>query len=184
MPNWCYNRIDVYGEEDTVEQIKEIHDIFENHSDPFNQIFPMPDWKNTPNEDGELPVLKQEFNKDGKLMWETYNFPDGKNDDRWYMWCVNNWGTKWQPDIADIEYADSEQLQLTFNTAWSPPEGIVEKLREKYPDLSFSCFYDEPGCQVAGYYQDSLESVHMGLHCVTPPIIIKTYITPKHYEKD
>ena len=110
MPNWCYNRVKVYGDEDTVEQIKEIHDIFENHSDPFNQIFPMPDWKNTPNEDGELPVLKQEFNKDGKLMWETYNFPDGKNDDRWYMWCVNNWGTKWEPDIADIEYADSEQL--------------------------------------------------------------------------
>ena len=152
MPNWCYNRIDVYGEEDTVEQIKEIHDIFENHSDPFNQIFPMPDWKNTPNEDGELPVLKQEFNKDGKLMWETYNFPDGKNDDRWYMWCVNNWGTKWEPDIADIEYADSEQLQLTFNTAWSPPEGIVEKLREKYPELTFQCFYDEPGCEIAGYY--------------------------------
>ena len=51
-----------------------------------------------------------------------------------------------------IEYQDSEQLQLTFSTAWSPPEGIVEKLREKYPDLSFSCFYDEPGCEVAGYY--------------------------------
>jgi len=25
-------------------------------------------------------------------------------------------------------------------------------LREKYPDLSFSCFYDEPGMEVAGYY--------------------------------
>ena len=85
-------------------------------------------------------------------MWETYNFPDGKNDDRWYHWCIANWGTKWEPDIADIEFEDSEHLQLTFSTAWSPPEGIVEKLREKYPDLSFSCFYDEPGCQVAGYY--------------------------------
>ena len=22
-------------------------------------------------------------------------FPDGKNDDRWYHWCVENWDTKW-----------------------------------------------------------------------------------------
>ena len=28
-------------------------------------------------------------------MWETYNFPDGKNDDRWYHWNIQNWGTKW-----------------------------------------------------------------------------------------
>ena len=48
MPNWCYNRIDVYGDEDTVDQIKEIHDIFDNHTDPFNQIFPIPDFKNIP----------------------------------------------------------------------------------------------------------------------------------------
>ena len=152
MPNWCYNRIDVYGDEDTVDQIKEIHDIFADEKQPFNQIFPIPDFKNIPNEKGELPKLEQHKGKDGEVMFETYNFPDGKNDDRWYHWCISNWGTKWEPDIADIEYADSEQLQLTFSTAWSPPEGIVEKLREKYPDLSFSCFYDEPGCQVAGYY--------------------------------
>ena len=46
MPNWCYNnRIQVYGDTDTVEQVKEIHDIFEKHPDPFNQIFPIPDFK-------------------------------------------------------------------------------------------------------------------------------------------
>ena len=28
----------------------------------------------------------------------------------------------------------------------------IEKLKEKYPELSFSCFYDEPGMEVAGYY--------------------------------
>ena len=80
------------------------------------------------------------------------NFPDGKNDDRWYHWCVDNWGTKWEPDMNEIGYEDSEILELTFNTAWSPPEGVVEKMREKYPKLTFQCFYDEPGCEIAGYY--------------------------------
>ena len=152
MPNWCYNRIQVYGDETTLDQVKEIHDIFENHSDPFNQIFPIPDFKNIPNEKGELPKLEQRLNPDGSVFYETYNFPDGTNDDRWYHWCVENWGTKWDVSELDIEYMDDEQLTLTFSTAWSPPEGVVEKLKDKYPDLSFSCFYDEPGCQVAGYY--------------------------------
>ena len=88
---------------------------------------------------------------DGSLFWETYNFPDGKNDDRWYHWCIENWGTKWDVSELDIEY-DDEQLELTFSTAWSPPEGIMQELKDKYPDLSFSCFYDEPGMEVAGYY--------------------------------
>ena len=152
MPNWCYNRISVYGDSDTVDQVKEIHDIFDKCSDPFNQILPIPDFKNIPNEKGELPVLRRELNKDGSVFYETYDFPDGKNDDRWYHWCIDNWGTKWELSELDIDYQDDEQLELTFSTAWSPPEGIVEKLREKYPKLNFSCFYDEPGMEAAGYY--------------------------------
>ena len=125
MPNWCYNRIRIDADSDQVDQLKEIHDIFENHKDPFNQILPIPDFK---------------------------NIPDGKNDDRWYYWCIDNWGTKWDVSDLSIDYDDSEQLELEFSTAWSPPEGIVQELRDKYPDLSFTCFYDEPGMEVAGYY--------------------------------
>ena len=152
MPNHCYNRITIYADDSQTEQLKEIFNIF-NNTDPFNQILPIPDFKNIPNDRGELPILEQHKGKDGEVMFETYNFPDGKNDDRWYHWCVTNWGTKWDCYDLDIEYEDSEQLALTFNTAWSPPEGIVEELRSRYPDLSFTCFYDEPGMECAGYYQ-------------------------------
>ena len=152
MPNWCYKRIRIDADTDTAEQLKEIYEIFENHSDPFNQILPIPDFKNIPNDKGELPKLEQRLNPDGSVFYETYNFSDGTNDDRWYMWCVNNWGTKWDACDKSVEYEDSEILALTFNTAWSPPEGIVEKLREKYPELNFQCFYDEPGMEIAGYY--------------------------------
>ena len=54
MPNWCYNRVTAYGNE---EKLKEIEKIFESKT-PFNDIFPMPDWKNTPNENGDLPQLE------------------------------------------------------------------------------------------------------------------------------
>ena len=152
MPNWCYNRIRIDADTDTSEQLKEIYEIFENNNDPFHKIFPIPDFKNIPNEKGELPILEQHKNDKGEIVWETYNFPDGKNDDRWYHWCVENWDTKWEPDMHDIDYEDDEILAITFNTAWSPPEGVIAKLREKFPDVSFQCFFDEPGCEIAGYY--------------------------------
>ena len=151
MPNWCHNRITIFGNEESEAKLKEIEETFRK-SQTFNDILPIPDFKTIPNDRGELPILEQHKGKDGEVMFETYNFPDGTNDDRWYMWCVNNWGTKWDAGDVDIEYEDSEILELEFDTAWSPPEGIMEKLREKYPDLSFQCFYDEPGMEVAGYY--------------------------------
>ena len=75
--------------------------------------------------------------------------------------------------MAGIEYEDSEILAITFNTAWSPPEGVIIKLREKFPDVTFQCFYDEPGCEIAGYYQDSLISVTQFAHTVQKWVILK-----------
>ena len=136
MPNWCYNRVTAYANDEHQDKLKEVEKIFESKT-PFNDIFPMPDWKNTPNEKGELPKLEQMKIPSGEIAWETYNFPDGKNDDRWYHWCVENWDTKWEPDMHGNEYEDSEILALTFNTAWSPPQGVMTKLREKFPDVTF-----------------------------------------------
>ena len=151
MPNWCRNRITVFGNDQT-EKIKEVEKIFESKT-PFNDIFPQPDWKNTPNEKGELPVLEQMKKPDGSIAWETYNFPDGKNDDRWYHWNIQNWGTKWDIEASSIEfeYEDEEQLEISFDTAWSPPEPICYRLREMFKDLNFSWFYNEPGMEFAGY---------------------------------
>ena len=149
MPNWCRNRVTVFGKE---EDISKISDIFSDKKSIFDRIIQSPDWKRLPNEKGEFPKLRQELNKDGSVFYETYDFPDGKNDDRWYYWCIDNWGTKWECSELDIDYQDDEILELTFSTAWSPPEGVMNKLKEKYPDLSFTCFYDEPGMEIAGYY--------------------------------
>ena len=148
MPNWCYNRVTAFGDH---EKLKEIEKIFET-KDPFNQIFPIPDFTKIPNEKGELPKLEQMKHPDGSIAWETYNFPDGRNDDRWYHWCIDNWGTKWDACDKSVDYEDDEILALTFNTAWSPPEGVIAKLRDMFADVTFQCFFDEPGMEAAGYY--------------------------------
>ena len=167
MPNHCFNRVHVYS--DKPEVIKEIHDIFETGTNPyvdktvFGQIIPEPDWANIPltendvqeysfskprGEVGELPKLVKH-----EVMGEGLRFEStGVQDDRWYNWRVHNWGTKWDAYCIDIEDSDMPHgFQVTFDTAWSPPEEICYAIREQFDDLSVSWFYDEPGCEVAGY---------------------------------
>ena len=155
MPNHCYNRVRLYS--DKKEDIKKLLDIFESGTNPkndktvFGQIIPEPDWHNIPDENGDLPVKNDHKNKDGVSVWTSWDFPSGKNDDRWYNWRVHNWGTKWDCYDLSIEDEDENALELQFNTAWSPPEEIFRAIRDKYEDVSISWFYDEPGCELAGY---------------------------------
>ena len=46
----------------------------------------------------------------------------------WYDWCIENWGTKWDIYDAHCDRIDANTLQLYFNTAWSPPIPVFDKL--------------------------------------------------------
>jgi len=150
MPNWCENRVRLSDNGDNSEQFDKLVKLLDGPN-PFNAIYPMPDFKTIPNDKGELPKKEVHKNDKGEIIWETYNFPDGKNDDRWYSWCVDNWGTKW--DMCDKFMADIEEdtAEFGFNTAWGPADGIYHKIKENFPDVGISWFYDEPGMEVAGY---------------------------------
>ena len=62
---------------------------------------------------------------------------------------------EWDVHDAEIEEErwkdELESFTATFDTAWSPPEAICRRLRDMFPKVSISWFYDEPGCQFAGY---------------------------------
>ena len=163
MPNHCHNRVTFYsGGNDTDEsraQIAKLKQIFEDE-DCFGQIIPEPDWLNTPLDEktagnwlhskrGEGGELRVKVEGDFGIS-HRFKSTDVA-DDRWYDWRIQNWDTKW--DCYDVEVTDDDpdQLEVEFNTAWSPPEAICHALREQYPDVSISWFYDEPGCEIAGY---------------------------------
>ena len=75
-----------------------------------------------------------------------------ENKEDWYGWRNENWGTKWDATNGDM-FDDSEEgfVSYSFDTAWSPPEPIYNALKEKYPDVRISWFYDEPGMEFSGY---------------------------------
>ena len=154
MPNHCHNRVTIYSA--NTEAVAKLKQIFEDES-CFTQIIPEPDWANTPllssdnrygtkyGKDGELPVRSED-------PFVTYRFQStGRADERWYDWRIQNWDTKWDAYDVVVTDDDPDSLEIEFNTAWSPPEAICNQIREDYPDVSVSWFYDEPGCEIAGY---------------------------------
>ena len=60
----------------------------------------------------------------GKVCYENI-INHGHKD--WYGWCIENWGTKW--DAYDT-YLDEKANVMTFNTAWSCPLPVLDKLAE------------------------------------------------------
>jgi len=130
MPNWCYNRVEIYGAD-----AEKIADKIASEETPFDfaKIVPEPDYDKIEVE----PTFQKE---DSDFRMPT-----------WWDWRVQNWGTKWNSSECEVTIMDDEQVEYTFNTAWGPPEPIIHKLRELYPDVSITAFYDEPGMELAGY---------------------------------
>ena len=155
MPNHCHNRVTVYSS--NTEAVAKLKQIFEDEN-CFGQIIPEPDWANTPLMSKDVQGLVYDRGKVGELpVWEEDPFKrlvfksTDRTDDRWYDWRIHNWDTKWDCYDVVVTDDDPESVEIEFNTAWSPPEAICNKIREDYPDVSVSWFYDEPGCEIAGY---------------------------------
>ena len=165
MPNHCTNRVSFYSDDTTA--ILKLYNIFENGTNPktketvFGAFIPEPDWKNTPLTENDLQQysFSKPRGKVGELPVESESEyrglefkSTGVADDRWYDWRNQNWGTKW--DCYDLTIDEDELpngFTASFNTAWAPPEAVADAIKEQFDDLSMSWFYDEPGCEIAGY---------------------------------
>ena len=146
MPNWCSNEVEIYGEkEDIAKFVEECFTDFKGTPVlDFAKVMPEPDY-DQPQKDGT---------HNNGVQKELHDvMPD------WWNWRNNNWGTKWNlvPDPEgnltgyEVVGQDDGFIQLEFETAWSPPNGIYNEIWAKYPDLTVNWFYREDGCQLAGW---------------------------------
>ena len=105
MPNHTDNRVTLYHKDS--QQIDMIYNIMNTPDTPLCQtLIPMP-----------------------KELEGTAGF-DENGVAGWYKWRLDNWGTKWDVYDAQCDYFDANTLRLYFDTAWSPPMRIYEKLTD------------------------------------------------------
>lgn len=79
------------------------------------------------------------------------------DDERWYNWRVENWGTKWNIDkeSGNWDFHGDDDVSIvegTFETAWSPPMEALHKLSELCPNLEIELTFSEEGMQFQGKY--------------------------------
>jgi len=72
-------------------------------------------------------------------------------DDNWYDWNSENWGSKW--DLCDFEWIDNDWengfVHASFWTAWSPIPLVLEKLSKQHKSLEMTYRFHDEG---AGFY--------------------------------
>jgi len=85
----------------------------------FNTIIPMP---------AAVQDSKDAVGETGRPVWDE--------------WSCANWGTKWNAHAFCLGKDETNHLECSFETAWSPPVPIWEKMGEMFPTLVF----DLSGC--------------------------------------
>ena len=77
----------------------------------------------------------------------------------WYDFQVAKWGTKWDVECHDVQVEDDGLAVSTyFDSAWSPPMGIVEELTNR--GFEVTLYYYEPGMGFVGKWEDGCDDYY------------------------
>ena len=161
MPNWCCNSLIIQHEDKTK------IDEFVN------------EYKQGRVCDHYIPLPRDAA---GELI------SDPKAPGYWWLYAVNNWGTKW--DIgSDNDEAHGRhpivvdnQATMSFDSAWAPPLGLYARLRELGFDVRAS--YWEPGMAFAGRWVNGVDSYYEGGFDAFPDDLKEEYNMDEFYNEE
>lgn len=164
MPNWCYNSLVITGNKKSLKKFKETaytkyesgkgetlidFEKFlpreksekEKVADKYQELFHKEQKKKLTKEDREeLALMRIEYDKE-ELEY---------SGDDWYHWNISNWGTKWNTCEPALQQEENDKLRYSFDTAWSPPCGVILAMSKNFLDLKFELYYEEPGNAFCG----------------------------------
>ena len=161
MPNYIQSIITISGTKESVERVKNrilvteeyINEIKERNNGlaenfripertigtlTFNRLIPIP----TNIFQGDLSV--EEEKKYGE-------------ENCWYRWQINNWGTKWDACEVEIQMYDDDVMGIMFQTAWNAPLPYMQE---------FAKVCVEEGCEMSGKFSDEDFGGNMGIYFI------------------
>lgn len=121
MPNWCSNYLNVRGPEGDIALFKK---LIRSRTDILDTFYPRPTGASEEMVTNETHVSS-------------------------FGWSVDHWGTKWDIDV-EVLHETIHELQLQFDSAWSPPTPGVHAISFLCPRLRFELKYEECGCDFSG----------------------------------
>ena len=98
----------------------------------------------------KMAKIKAELAKDKPELFNMLRPRPPEDEDNWYMWNCEYWGTKWDANVYDTDWLNDNTLKITMDTAWSPPIALYHFLFEEGYDVE--AFYHEEGMAFCGRY--------------------------------
>lgn len=140
MPNWSLNHLTIsHSDPDKVDRFESAY----MRGDVCETFLP------EPKDDEGNPVVGADYDENG-----NFKMPD------WYNWRLANWGVKWDwgydPDRGLEPTRVENEVTVRFDTAWSPPLGLYERLTTL--GYTVTAYYFEPGMCFAGEWVDGVDT--------------------------
>jgi hypothetical protein len=132
MPNWCQNELTIKATQSEIARFLNAVRSEDSRFD-FNTISPQPE-----------------------------TFGTGDTIKECYEWRYKNWGTNHPIDDSGLWISPGSvspdtgqfQIDLCFDSAWTPPIPLIREASKRFPTLEFYLEYFElDGCFFEGVYQ-------------------------------
>ena len=152
MPNWSSNYIEVRGTNSA--KIQELVKAF-NESALCQAVLPVPEeLLETVAGSHNDPEAQLLLTKQTEANTEKFGYSN------WYDFCTNEWGSKWDICEAELLHQDEDGLGFTgsFESAWSPPLGIVQELERQ--GFQVTLRYCEPGMCYVGIWTEGQDTYY------------------------
>jgi hypothetical protein len=150
MPNWCANSVEITHP--NPEKLSALVAAM-NENKFCNFAIPVPvELSNTIS--GSFGDAQAQADLEAQTEKNIQQFGYGN----WYDFCVKQWGTKWDVEIASTVEQDSNTVYASFDSAWSPPIGVYEALQAD--GFTVTAYYYEPGMGFVGKWQDGVDEYY------------------------
>jgi Ferredoxin-like domain in Api92-like protein len=146
MPNWIINRLLTKGDPQPIRNFLEVIKSEVQLLD-FERIIPSPEILRHVGRVASPvgPWSKEQYFID-ETHWRDFTAKEEKELEdlgyrSWRDWCRDNWGTDRNAFEVELDEStvDLGYVVISFETAWSPPARVLERLREMFPDIAFGC---------------------------------------------
>lgn len=145
MPNWCNNGITIRHSDPAM-----IDRVIKGKDGLLMEFLPTPQalLDTTAGSFGDSEK-QAALERQQEENLRVYGYKD------WYDWNCNNWGTKWDFNLENIDRPDPNTVTAAFDTAWAPPIEAYVKLCAM--GFEIEAMYYEPGMCFVGKFEGNEE---------------------------
>ena len=118
----------------------------------------MPNWCSNhviiSHEDKEkIDAIQTEVEKQEPQLFQMLRPRPPEEEEQWYSWNIENWGTKWEASFGDFQRISDNTITINYDTAWGPSTALWEYMFNEL-NYDIKAFYLEEGVAFAGKFED------------------------------